>query len=159
MVIQTQPGLPVVSSVFFMCLPGKVLVYGDCAINSNPSSEELAAIAVASADTAAAFGITPRVAMLSYATGDSNTGGCSHLSEPLLTLPITTQRPCDGNSVCQLLLDIDLQTTAGCWGADETSGDVLFHFRSNNPEGDRCNSNCQEKTSRPADRGSSSGIP
>jgi phosphate acetyltransferase len=73
-IIKTQPGLPVVSSVFFMCLPGKVLVYGDCAINSNPSSEELAAIAVASADTAAAFGITPRVAMLSYATGDSNTG-------------------------------------------------------------------------------------
>jgi phosphate acetyltransferase len=94
---QTQPGLPVVSSVFFMCLPGKVLVYGDCAINSNPSSEELAAIAVASADTAAAFGITPRVAMLSYATGDSNTGGWSHLSEPVLTLPITTQRPCDRN--------------------------------------------------------------
>lgn len=57
-----------------MCLPGKVLVYGDCAINSDPTSEELAAIAVASADTAAAFGITPRVAMLSYATGDSNQG-------------------------------------------------------------------------------------
>ncbi|KAG0612694.1 hypothetical protein M758_6G046400 [Ceratodon purpureus] len=73
-IIKTLPGIPVVSSVFFMCLPGKVLVYGDCAINSDPSSEELAAIAVASADTAAAFGITPRVAMLSYATGDSNKG-------------------------------------------------------------------------------------
>ena len=72
--LQTLPDIPVVSSVFFMCLPGKVLVYGDCAINSNPSSEELAAIAVASADTAAALGITPRVAMLSYATGDSNKG-------------------------------------------------------------------------------------
>jgi len=73
-IIKTLPGMPVVSSVFFMCLPGRVLVYGDCAINSDPSSEELAAIAVASADTAAAFGITPRVAMLSYATGDSNKG-------------------------------------------------------------------------------------
>ncbi|XP_024368440.1 uncharacterized protein [Physcomitrium patens] len=72
--IKTLPGIPVVSSVFFMCLPGKVLVYGDCAINSDPTSEELAAIAIASADTAAAFGIKPRVAMLSYATGDSNKG-------------------------------------------------------------------------------------
>lgn len=74
---QTLPGIPVVSSVFFMCLPGKVLVYGDCAINSDPTSEELAAIAIASADTAAAFGIKPRVAMLSYATGDSNKGRSS----------------------------------------------------------------------------------
>lgn len=49
-------------------------MYGDCAINSDPTSEELAAIAVASADTATAFGITARVAMLSYATGDSNKG-------------------------------------------------------------------------------------
>lgn len=73
-VIKTLPGIPLVSSVFFMCLPDKVLVYGDCAINTDPTSEELALIAVASADTAAAFGIEPRVAMLSYATGDSNAG-------------------------------------------------------------------------------------
>lgn len=63
-----------VSSVFFMLLPDKVLVYGDCAVNVNPTSEELAQIAVASADTAAAFGLEPRVAMLSYATLGSNSG-------------------------------------------------------------------------------------
>ncbi|CAM6087480.1 unnamed protein product [Calypogeia fissa] len=73
-IIKTFPDLPLVSSVFFMCLPDKVLVYGDCAINSNPTSEELAAIAIQSADTAAAFGVEPKVAMLSYATGTSNTG-------------------------------------------------------------------------------------
>lgn len=71
---QTPPDLPLVSSVFFMCLPDKVLVYGDCAINSSPTSEELATIAIQSADTAAAFGVEPKVAMLSYATGTSNTG-------------------------------------------------------------------------------------
>ena len=61
-------------SVFFMCLPDQVLVYGDCAINPNPSAEELADIAIQSANSAAAFGITPRVAMLSYSTGDSGFG-------------------------------------------------------------------------------------
>lgn len=69
-----DPGIPVVSSVFFMCLPDKVLVYGDCAINTNPNADELASIAMASADSAKAFGLEPRVAMLSYATGDSNQG-------------------------------------------------------------------------------------
>eukprot|EP00850_Spirogloea_muscicola_P004554 SM000019S05098 [mRNA] locus=s19:919610:924563:- [translate_table: standard] len=73
-VIKTQPGSPLVSSVFFMCLPDRVLVYGDCAINTEPTAEELSYIATASADTAAAFGLKPRVAMLSYATGDSNKG-------------------------------------------------------------------------------------
>ncbi|CAI5514220.1 unnamed protein product [Closterium sp. Naga37s-1] len=73
-IIKTLPETPIVSSVFFMCLPDKVLVYGDCAINTNPTAEELAMIAMSSADTAAAFGVEPRVALLSYATGDSNTG-------------------------------------------------------------------------------------
>lgn len=73
-IIKTRPETPIVSSVFFMCLPDKVLVYGDCAINTNPTAEELAMIAISSADTAAAFGVEPRVALLSYATGDSNTG-------------------------------------------------------------------------------------
>jgi phosphate acetyltransferase len=66
--------MPLVSSVFFMCLPDKVLVYGDCAINVDPSSAQLAHIAVASADTATAFGIEPRVAMLSYSTLGSGSG-------------------------------------------------------------------------------------
>jgi len=72
--IKTAPGVKLVSSIFFMCLTDRVLVYGDCAVNPNPTAEELAHIAVSSADTAAAFGIEPRVAMLSYATGDSGAG-------------------------------------------------------------------------------------
>jgi phosphate acetyltransferase len=72
--IKTRPGIDLVSSVFFMCLRDRVLVYGDCAVVPNPSAEELAQIAIASADTAAAFGIEPRVAMLSYATGASGSG-------------------------------------------------------------------------------------
>jgi phosphate acetyltransferase len=69
--IRTAPGVNRVSSVFFMCLPDQVLVYGDCAVNPDPNAEELAEIAIQSADTAAAFGICPRVAMISYSTGDS----------------------------------------------------------------------------------------
>ena len=72
--LKTVPGVRVVSSVFFMCLPEQVLVYGDCAINPDPTPEELADIAVQSADSALAFGIPARVAMLSYSTGASGTG-------------------------------------------------------------------------------------
>ncbi|PSC72597.1 phosphate acetyltransferase [Micractinium conductrix] len=68
------PQKTLVSSIFFMCLPDKVLVYGDCAVNVEPTAEELAQIATVSADTSAAFGITPRVAMLSYSTGTSGFG-------------------------------------------------------------------------------------
>ncbi|MBI5187330.1 MAG: phosphate acetyltransferase [Nitrospinae bacterium] len=72
--IKTKPGIGLVSSVFFMCLEDRVLVYGDCAVNPNPDAAQLAEIAVASAQTAAAFGIEPRVAMLSYSTGESGKG-------------------------------------------------------------------------------------
>ncbi len=73
-IIKTRPGIIIASSVFFMCLPTKVLVFGDCAVNPDPDSRELAAIAVTSAETAASFGIEPRVAMLSYSTGASGKG-------------------------------------------------------------------------------------
>jgi phosphate acetyltransferase len=73
-VIRTRAGVSIVSSVFFMCLPDHVLVYGDCAINPDPNAEQLAHIAVSSADTARSFGIEPRVAMLSYSTGESGKG-------------------------------------------------------------------------------------
>ena len=72
--IKTSPGSTIVSSVFFMLMPDQVLVYGDCAINPVPSAEQLAEIAKQSADSAAAFGITPKVAMISYSTGTSGSG-------------------------------------------------------------------------------------
>ncbi len=72
--IRTAPGVKVVSSVFFMLLADRVLVYGDCAVVPNPDAEQLADIAVSSAGTAAAFGIEPRIAMLSYSTGESGSG-------------------------------------------------------------------------------------
>ena len=72
--IKTAPGASIVSSVFFMLLPEQVVVYGDCAVNPNPTAEQLAEIAVQSAESAKAFGIDPRVAMISYSTIDSGSG-------------------------------------------------------------------------------------
>jgi len=72
--IKTKPGVSIVSSIFFMCLPNRVTVFGDCAINPNPTSEQLSEIAISSAATSAAFGIEPKVAMLSYSSGASGVG-------------------------------------------------------------------------------------
>jgi len=73
-IIKTTPGTALVSSVFLMCLPKKVWAFADCAVNPEPTNEELADIASSTADTARAFGIDPKVAMLSYSTGTSGSG-------------------------------------------------------------------------------------
>ncbi len=72
--IKTAPNSSIVSSIFFMLMPDQVLVYGDCAVNPDPNPEQLAEIAIQSADSAKAFGITPRIAMISYSTGSSGSG-------------------------------------------------------------------------------------
>ncbi|WP_075662328.1 phosphate acetyltransferase [Streptomyces acidiscabies] len=73
-IIKTKPDASIVSSVFFMCLADKVLVYGDCAVNPDPDAEQLADIAIQAAATAGQFGVEPRIAMLSYSTGTSGSG-------------------------------------------------------------------------------------
>ncbi|MEY2247680.1 phosphate acetyltransferase [Streptomyces sp. SAS_267] len=73
-IIRTRPESRIVSSVFFMCLADKVLVYGDCAVNPDPDAEQLCDIAISSAATARQFGVEPRIAMLSYSTGTSGSG-------------------------------------------------------------------------------------
>lgn len=73
-IIKTTPETKLVSSLFFMCLKTKILVYGDCALNQNPNAQELAQIALSCAATAQLFGIEPKVAMLSYSTGNSGSG-------------------------------------------------------------------------------------
>lgn len=73
-IIKTRPGAKIVSSIFFMCLPEQVVVYGDCAVVPDPDAPTLADIAIQSADSAAAFGLRPKVAMISYSTGESGSG-------------------------------------------------------------------------------------
>jgi phosphate acetyltransferase len=72
--VKTKPGVSVVSSIFFMCLPERVAIFGDCAVNPNPTAQQLAEIAISSAESSARFGIEPRIAMLSYSSGSSGEG-------------------------------------------------------------------------------------
>ncbi len=72
--VKTKPGISVVSSIFFMCLPDRVCVFGDCAVNPNPNAEQLAEIAISSAESSLRFGIEPKIAMLSYSSGTSGEG-------------------------------------------------------------------------------------
>ena len=72
--VKTKPGISVVSSVFFMCLPDRVCVFGDCAVNPNPTAEQLSEIAISSAESSQRFGIEPKIAMLSYSSGTSGEG-------------------------------------------------------------------------------------
>jgi phosphate acetyltransferase len=102
--IRTAPGVTTVSSVFFMLMPNEVLVYGDCAVNPDPTAEELADIALQSADSARAFGIDPRVAMISYSTGTSGSGADVEKVVRALTL-VRARRP-------ELLIDGPLQYDA-----------------------------------------------
>jgi len=91
-IIKTTPGCNLVSSVFLMCLDHSVLVYGDCAVNVNPTAEQLCDIAIASSETAASFGIEPRVAMLSYSSGSSGKG-CDVDKVREATRMVREQRP------------------------------------------------------------------
>jgi phosphate acetyltransferase len=72
--VKTKPGISVVSSIFFMCLPDRVCVFGDCAVNPNPTAEQLSEIAISSAESSQKFGIEPKIAMLSYSSGTSGEG-------------------------------------------------------------------------------------
>ncbi|MHA4844189.1 phosphate acetyltransferase [Flavitalea antarctica] len=72
--IKTKPGISIVSSIFFMCLPERVAIFGDCAVNPDPTAQELAEIAISSAESSAKFGIEPKIAMLSYSSGTSGEG-------------------------------------------------------------------------------------
>ncbi len=102
--IKTAPNYSLVSSVFFMLLPDEVYVYGDCAINPDPDADQLAEIAIQSADSAKAFGIEPRIAMISYSTGTSGTG--ADVEKVVRATEIAKQRRPD------LLIDGPLQYDA-----------------------------------------------
>ena len=112
-IIKTRPGVNLVSSVFLMCLDHTVYVYGDCAVNPNPTAAELADIAIASADTAENFGIEPRVAMLSYSSGSSGKG-CEVEKVREATRLVKERRPdllCEGPIQYDAAVDPDVAAT------------------------------------------------
>ncbi len=111
--IKTKPGVAIVSSVFLMCLEDRVLVYGDCAVNPDPTAEQLADIAISSAETAAQFGVTPRVAMLSYSTGSSGTGADVDKvrAATALVAERAPQLPLEGPIQYDAAVDVDVART------------------------------------------------
>ena len=111
--IRTKPGFSIVSSVFLMCLKDRVLVYGDCAINPNPTAQQLAEIAVTSARTAQTFGVEPRVAMLSYSTGASGTGAdVERVREATaLARQMAPELPIEGPIQYDAAIDVDVART------------------------------------------------
>ncbi|HCT78045.1 MAG TPA: phosphate acetyltransferase [Micromonosporaceae bacterium] len=112
-IIKTGSEVQVASSVFFMCLPDHVLVYGDCAINPDPNPEQLADIAISSAETAARFGVTPRIAMLSYSTGVSGHG--SEVDKVAMATKIVQERrpdlPVEGPIQYDAAVDLSVAAT------------------------------------------------
>jgi phosphate acetyltransferase len=111
--VKTRPGVDTVSSVFLMCLDDRVLVYGDCAVIPEPTTEQLADIALSSADTARQFGIEPRVAMLSYSTGSSGAG--AEVEKVRAATALVAQRapdlPLEGPIQYDAAVDLDVART------------------------------------------------
>ncbi|MGI8458339.1 MAG: phosphate acetyltransferase [Propionibacteriaceae bacterium] len=111
--IKTKPGVATVSSVFLMCLEDRVLVYGDCAVNPDPTAEQLADIAISSAETAEQFGVAPRVAMLSYSTGTSGSGADVDKvrAATALVAERAPQLPLEGPIQYDAAVDVDVART------------------------------------------------
>ncbi len=124
-IIKPAPGNQIVSSIFFMCLPDQVYIYGDCAVNPDPSAEQLAEIAIQSANSAKAFGIEPKVAMISYSTLGSGSG--SDVEKVQLATNIVKEREPD------LLIDGPLQYDAATTKsvADKKAPDSLVAGQAN----------------------------
>lgn len=99
-IIKTKPGASIVSSVFFMCLEDRVLVYGDCAVIPNPNAAQLADIAINAAETARMFNIEPRIAMLSYSTGESGKGEAVDKVREAVKSPSRCGRSCCWKARC-----------------------------------------------------------
>ncbi|WP_375424326.1 phosphate acetyltransferase [uncultured Friedmanniella sp.] len=127
--VKTRPGVATVSSVFLMCLADRVLVYGDCAVIPEPTTEQLADIALSSADTARQFGIEPRVAMLSYSTGSSGAG--AEVEKVRAATALVTERapdlPLEGPIQYDAAVDLDV-ARAKLPGSDVAGRATVFVF-------------------------------
>ncbi len=127
--VKTRPGVNTVSSVFLMCLADRVLVYGDCAVIPEPTTQQLADIALSSADTARQFGIEPRVAMLSYSTGSSGSG--AEVEKVRAATALVAERapdlPLEGPIQYDAAVDLDVARTK-LPGSDVAGRATVFVF-------------------------------